>query len=127
MNNYKERLDKDDEQYSELFDLANEIDSLMTIVEKELYQTQNRSGQDPLNFPVKYTNKLAHLNSLTRGSDFPPTDQAVAVKTEISGKIDEQLKIYYDVKASTLPKFNDMVKQKAIDAIILKKKKKSGA
>jgi len=123
MNNYKERLNKDDKQYSDLFELSNEIDSLMSMVEKELYQTQNRSGQDPLNFPVKYTNKLAHLNSLTRGSDFPPTDQAVAVKNELSQKINEQLKIYYDVKSSMLPKFNEMVKQKAIDAIILKNKK----
>jgi len=123
MNNYKNRLDKDDEEFNDLFELSNEIDSLMSIVGKEQYQTKNRSRQDPLNFPVRYTNKLAHLNSLTRGSDFPPTDQAIGVKNEISGKIDEQLKVYYDVKESLLPKFNDMVKAKSIDAIILKKKK----
>lgn len=123
MDNYKKRLDKDDEEFNDLFELSNEIDSLMSIVEKELYQTKNRSRQDPLNFPVRYTNKLAHLNALTMGSDFPPTNQAVAVKNEISGKIDEQLDVYYDVKESLLPKFNDMVKQKSIDAIILKKKK----
>lgn len=122
MNNYKKRLDKDNDEFNDLFELSTEIDSLMSIVEKELYQTQNKSRQDPLNFPVRYTNKLAHLNSLTRGGDYPPTDQATSVKNELSSKIDVQLKKYYDVKSTLIPKFNDLVRQKAIDAIILKDK-----
>ena len=56
-------------------------------VEKALYQTQNRSGQDPLNFPIKLTNKLGHLNSLVGIDDFPPTDQDIAVKNELTTKI----------------------------------------
>ncbi|WP_228236800.1 WD40/YVTN/BNR-like repeat-containing protein [Allomuricauda sp. M10] len=60
-------------------------------IEKELYQTQNRSGQDPLNFPIRLTNKLGHLNSLVSMDDFPPTEQDIVVKEELSAGIKTQL------------------------------------
>ncbi|TAI47416.1 WD40/YVTN/BNR-like repeat-containing protein [Flagellimonas allohymeniacidonis] len=60
-------------------------------IEKALYQTKNRSNQDPLNFPIRLTNKLAHLSSLVSIDDFPPTDQDVAVRNELSEKILQEL------------------------------------
>ncbi|MBK8819891.1 MAG: hypothetical protein IPN49_12695 [Saprospiraceae bacterium] len=44
-------------------------------IENQLYQTKNRSGQDALNFPIRLTNKLAHINALIdmEVNDFPPT------------------------------------------------------
>jgi len=60
-------------------------------IEKALYQTQNESNQDPLNFPIRLTNKLAHLNSLVSLDDFPPTDQDIAVKNELTARIKSQL------------------------------------
>ena len=39
------------------------IDKKITIIENELYQTKNRSGQDPLNFPIKLNNKLSSVGS----------------------------------------------------------------
>jgi hypothetical protein len=41
-------------------DYAAKMDSISSDVEKNLYQTKNKSGQDPLNFPIRLTNKLAH-------------------------------------------------------------------
>ncbi len=120
MNNYLDRLGTDS-TYQDLRDLATTIDSTMTEIEEALYQTKNQSPQDPLNFPIRLTNKLAHLNSLNSG-DYPPTDQAIAVRDELIGKIDAELMRFETVKTMELPKFNTMVKQKAIDAIILKEK-----
>lgn len=103
---------------------ANEVDSLMTKVEEALYQTKNKSRQDPLNFPIRLTNKLAHLNSLTQmgTNDFPPTAAAIAVRNELNGLIDEELSDWENVKNTMLPELNKMIREKALDIIILDKK-----
>jgi len=104
---------------------AAEIDSIMTVVEKNLYQTKNKSGQDPLNFPIKLTNKLAHLNSLTQmgSNDYPPTDAAIKVRNELVGLIDEELDTWHGVREVMLPKLNQMIRDSQIDVIILEDEK----
>jgi photosystem II stability/assembly factor-like uncharacterized protein len=118
LKNYTKRLPEEDE-YKPIREQAEVMDSVMTEVEKALYQTKNRSGQDPLNFPIRLTNKLGHLNSLMGNGDYPPTDQAVAVKEELSAKIDEELDRFERVKEEALPKFNNLVRELKVDAIIL--------
>jgi len=98
---------------------AEAIDSVMTEVEQALYQTKNRSRQDPLNFPIQLTNKLAHLNSLIAMGDFPPTQQQLQVKAELTAQIDEQLERFYALKKNNIPAFNQAVKAKAVDVIML--------
>ena len=120
MKAFTGRLDKENEDHKVLIELSKDMDSIMTKVETELYQTKNRSGQDPLNFPIKLTNKLGHLNSLT-GGDYPPTEQAVAVQRELTAEIDkwlDELKVGRDQK---LPEFNRLVREKEVDVIRLKK------
>ena len=92
----------------------------MTRIEEELYQTKNRSGQDPLNYPIRLTNKLAYLNGILGNGEYPPTDQAYAVRKEIESLIDAVLTKYQKVKTELIPAFNQLVKEKNIDAIILK-------
>jgi len=118
LNHYRERL-KDQESYSDIIELADDIDSTMTIVEEELYQTKNRSRQDPLNFPIRLTNKLAHLNSLMRTGNEAPTAQAISVKNELTVLINEQLEAFNVILEKDVPKFNDMMRQRSVDAIIL--------
>ena len=97
---------KDDERTKDLVEKAKAMKDKLGEVEKALYQTQNRSGQDPLNFPIKLTNKLGHLNSLVSIDDFPPTEQDIAVKNELTAKINKELKIFDDVISSELLEFN---------------------
>ncbi|NBC08370.1 MAG: glycosyl hydrolase [Bacteroidetes bacterium] len=111
---WKEQADKE-----ELVAQAEAIDSVMTEVEQALYQTKNRSRQDPLNYPIKLTNKLAHLNSLIAMGDFPPTQQQLQVKAELTTKIDEQLERFYALKKNDIPTFNKAVKAQAVDVIML--------
>ena len=75
-------------------------------LEKALYQTKNRSRQDPLNFPIKLNNKLAHLNALVGRGDFAPTDQDVEVKNELTQKINKQLQMFDDLVAYDIKSFN---------------------
>ncbi|PPK84117.1 sortilin (neurotensin receptor 3) [Neolewinella xylanilytica] len=92
------------------------IDSL-TAVEKSLYQTQNRSGQDPLNYPIRLTNKLAHLNSLTGIGTYRPTAAAYAVKEELTEQIDEEIATYERIVAEQVPAYNRMILERNVNVI----------
>lgn len=90
----------------ELVEKAKAMKERLEEVEKALYQTKNRSNQDPLNFPIKLTNKLGHLNSLVAIDDFPPTEQDIAVKNELTGKINKELAAFDAVISKELQEFN---------------------
>ena len=100
----------------EIKEVIARIDSISSEVEKNLYQTKNRSGQDPLNFPIRLTNKLAHLNSLTQmgSEDFPPTSQAIEVRDELVALIDVELKKYEEVEKVLLPRLNELIIEKKV-------------
>ncbi len=102
---------KDDEATKALVEKAKKMKEEFASIEKELYQTKNRSRQDPLNFPIKLTNKLAHLNSLVSFDDFPPTEQDIAVKNEMTGKINEQLTAFDALVDKEISVFNEEFNQ----------------
>jgi photosystem II stability/assembly factor-like uncharacterized protein len=119
LKNFTGRLAAADPAGKELLDFSGKIDSIVTVVENELYQTKNRSGQDPLNFPIRLTNKLGHLNALISG-DYPPTNQSVDVKNALSAEIDKWLDQWKAVRQEMVPAFNRMVREKEVDVIRLK-------
>ena len=63
----------------------------LTDVEGEIYQHRLRSGQDPLNFPIRLNNKLAALQGTVESGDYRPTDQSYTVFKELSGRLDKEL------------------------------------
>ncbi len=97
---------KDTDATQALVEKAKTMKERFGTIEKALYQTKNRSNQDPLNFPIRLTNKLAHLNSLVSIDDFPPTDQDIAVKNEMTGKINSQLQAFDALVAKEMKEFN---------------------
>jgi hypothetical protein len=97
--------------------LADSIIASLTEIEETLYQTKSRSGQDPLNYPIRLNNKLAHLNALTGMGDFPPTDQAIALKNELTELIEAQLSDFEALKAGDIANLNNAIKQSDINFI----------
>ena len=93
------------------------IDSLST-VENALYQTNNESRQDPLNFPIKLTNKLGHIADLVTMNDFPPTDQDKKLMTELSKKIDKEIEIFNKLMTNDVSEFNLSFKKLQLDYLI---------
>jgi hypothetical protein len=61
-------------------------------VERNIYQVRNRSGQDPLNFPIKVNNRLANLMTMAERGDGRPTNNM----PEIFGILTEDLEGYTD-------------------------------
>ena len=104
-------------EHKELIDFADKLVKEMTAIEETLYQTKSKSGQDPLNFPIRLNNKLAHLNSLTRIGNFGPTDQAIAFKNEITATIDATLTKLYTLFDKEVKELNDKVKKSSINLI----------
>jgi photosystem II stability/assembly factor-like uncharacterized protein len=84
------------------------IDKL-TNVEGEIYQHRLRSGQDPLNFPIRLNNKLAALQGTVEGGDSRPTDQAQAVFTALSARLDQQLARLETLVQTDLPVLNRLL------------------
>ncbi|MDC3050733.1 glycosyl hydrolase [bacterium] len=93
------------------------IDSLST-VENALYQTKNESRQDPLNFPIKLTNKLGHIADLVSMNDFPPTDQDKKLMTELTEKIDKEIEIFNKLMTNDVSEFNLSFKKLQLDYLI---------
>ncbi len=96
----------DNPKTKELVKKANEMKEGFEEIEKALYQTQNRSPQDPLNFPIRLNNKLAHLNNLVSKDDFPPTQQDIAVKEELTTEVNKQLASFDAMLDKEVDEFN---------------------
>ena len=110
---------KDQEKHKELIDFADAIVKDMTEIEEKLYQTKSKSNQDPLNFPIRLNNKLAHLNSLTRIGKYAPTQQAIDFKNEITQKIDAELVKLNQIFNTRVEKLNQKIKESTINLIQL--------
>lgn len=108
---------KDTKTHKELLDFATKLVKDMTVIEETLYQTKSKSNQDPLNFPIRLNNKLAHLNSLTRIGNYAPTQQAIDFKNEITKEIDIELAKLYSIFNNDVKELNKKVKESTIDLI----------
>jgi len=105
------KQNQSDSTATKLVAQAKTIQEDLLEVEKTLYQTQNRSNQDPLNFPIRLTNKLGHLNRLLTIDDFPPTNQDLAVKEELTAAVEVAMERYQQLIDSDVASFNEDFKK----------------
>lgn len=110
---------KGDDKVKELLEQAKQMKEDFASIEKALYQTKNRSEQDPLNFPIRLTNKLAHLNSLITIGDFKPTTQDVAVKQELSAEIRKELEEFDALVDNKIRDFNKAFNEMQLDYLFV--------
>ena len=106
--------------YAKISNSIKDVVNRITEIEENLYQTKNRSGQDPLNFPIRLNNKLAHLSSVSGRGNFRPTDQMYGVRDELVELIDLELKKWNKIKESELDKINAMILENNIQLISIK-------
>jgi len=98
-------------------DAAKDLIKKLTAVEEELYQTKNRASEDPLNFPIKLNNKLAHVLMVVSGSDNQPTQQSNMVYEDLATQVNGKLKILNTLLTTDLAAFNKLVRDANVPAI----------
>ncbi len=119
LDGIKQRMEDQDGDHAKVLDAAKALDEAMTKVEEALYQTKNRSPQDPLNFPVRLNDKLNALGASAAMGDNRPTDQAVQVRDQLVQAIDAQLAALARILTQDLPAFNELAKTEGVPAVIL--------
>jgi photosystem II stability/assembly factor-like uncharacterized protein len=106
-----------DEKTKAVADAVKELDKKMTEAEEALYQTKNKSAQDPLNYPIRLNDKLASVAESAAAGDFAPTAQQRAVYAQLVEKIDAQLAVLRGLWAKELPALNAMVRGAEVPAV----------
>jgi len=96
---------------------AKEIKPKLDAIEGELIQTQAKSEQDTLNFPVKLNTKLAALAASVGSGDSPPTRQQRDLFADLSSRVDTQLAALRTLEEDDIPAFNALVRDAALPAI----------
>ncbi|KPJ75446.1 MAG: hypothetical protein AMS19_13965 [Gemmatimonas sp. SG8_23] len=110
-----ERLEESDN--AELQSLAQTAQERMDGVEGEIYQVQNQSNQDPLNFPIKLNNKIAALQNLVEGFEGRPTDQSYEVFETLSGQLDTELQQLDLIIQQDIARLNELLRELGLDPI----------
>jgi hypothetical protein len=101
-------------------DAGTALNKNLTAIEEALYQTKNRSSQDPLNFPIRLNNKLAALAGVVGSAEAAPTAQSYAVYDEVVAQIDAQLQKLAQIMKTDVPAFNQLVRDQNIPAVVVK-------
>ncbi len=70
---------------------ATPLNASLISVEDSIYQTKSRSGQDPLNYPIRLNNKIGALMGTAGGSDGRPTAQVYEVFDRLEAQLGAEL------------------------------------
>lgn len=97
---------------------AKPLESQLAAAEREIYQVQNRSGQDPLNYPIRLNNKIAALGGVAASTDARPTNQTLEVHRILSAQLDVQLKKMRTALDQSLPALNRDLAAANLPAIV---------
>jgi photosystem II stability/assembly factor-like uncharacterized protein len=90
----------------------------ITEVEEAVYQVRNRSGQDPLNFPIKLNNKLAALEGSIERGDGKPTAASFEVYSLLLNQLDDWTKKLASLLANDLPPINKLLADRKLDPLV---------
>jgi hypothetical protein len=104
-------------QQSEFKSIATPFVAGIGEVEDSVYQTKNRSGQDPLNYPIRLNNRIGALLGVVQSSDGEPTKQSFDVYKVLDTELTRELTKLRSVMSSDLPKINAMLRAAGLKEI----------
>jgi hypothetical protein len=90
----------------------------LSAIEEEVYQVRNRSGQDPLNFPIKLNNKIAALGASIERGDGKPTTASYEVYKLLNAQLAEQQTRLDALLKSTLPAVNKELISRSLKELV---------
>ncbi len=92
----------------------------ITSVEDSIYQTRSRSGQDPLNYPIRINNKLGALMGVAGSSDGRPTAQTYEVFERLNAQLEGELSRMRVALTTHLPRLNAVLREANLPEIVPK-------
>jgi hypothetical protein len=104
--------------------MMDSVGKKMTSVEEALHQTKAKSSQDVLNYPIRLDDKLSNLYGNAAAGNGALSKQSKEAYAVIGGQIDEQLNKLKNILETDMVKLNQLIREKALPVIGLKKEEK---
>ncbi|MBX9928851.1 MAG: glycosyl hydrolase, partial [Gemmatimonadaceae bacterium] len=98
--------------------LGDSVSQRFTAIEEALYQTRNRSGQDPLNFPIKLNNRIAALRRSVETGEARPTAGSSKVLAELAAELAKELAALDQLVKVDLARLNVALKAESLGPIM---------
>jgi len=92
----------------------------LTSIEGEIYQYRSKSGEDPLNYPVKLNDQLAGVLDSAQSGQTRVTEQVKEVFRSLDGKLQVQLSRLKAFEGGRLVAFNAALKDKGVAEVVPK-------
>jgi hypothetical protein len=105
----------------EVKQMADSINKQLSAIEEVLYQTKSKSGQDPLNFPIRLNDKLGGVFDAASSGNTAPSKQVREVYADLARQCDEQISKLKKIMDDDLVKFNQLIREKSLPLIGVKK------
>ncbi len=112
----------DGPEYAAIRRLADKLKEELSVIENNIHMTKNQSYQDPINYGIRINNRLAFLLADQQRGDYPPTDQAVQFKEEVSKELEVELNHLQQLYKGPLKALNEAIEQQGIGILVDKKK-----
>ena len=104
-------------QAAEFQQLSGQLMDKLGSAERDIYQVQNQSSQDPLNYPIKLNNKIAALSGVASG-EYRPTKQTYAAFDSLAKDLRVRLTTVKSSLDTLLPKINELLKAAGLQPIV---------
>jgi hypothetical protein len=100
---------------------ADTINKQMTVIEEALHQTKAKSGQDVLNYPIRLDDKISGLYDFAVSGNAAPAKQVKDAYADLSAQADVHLNALKKILDEELSKLNQMIREKSLPLIGIKK------
>ncbi|MCG8469401.1 MAG: glycosyl hydrolase, partial [Gemmatimonadetes bacterium] len=104
----------------EFGDMAEETGEKLSGVEEELFQTQNESGQDPLNFPPMLDNEIANLYGYILSTYDRPNRVAATRAEELEAELGTHLSELQRIIDTDVAEFNRRLREAGVPGVIVR-------
>jgi hypothetical protein len=113
----------DDERLKPALTAADDLDHKMSDVEQQLVQVNMKGSEGNLAFPNMLNERFDTFSHVIEAGDTEPTKSQQEVFQMLSGKLDEQLKKWTQIKNEDVPKVSGLIKQVDLPALVITEKK----
>jgi photosystem II stability/assembly factor-like uncharacterized protein len=93
----------------EVQEAGAKLSQALAVIEEDIYQVRNQSGQDPLNFPIKTNNRLASLLRVATSGEGRPTNTVESIFNDLIGELRSETERLDTTLKNDLAAFNRML------------------